>query len=175
MNLIDALAEFDGRHVGPLEEVAERCAGASGACDELLIACHSDVEKLQVAASWVLKRLLEQAVELSEGQTRELLKLLGRVSVWEAELHLLQAMDYLRVPSRGAKIVFDTVENKLISNQKFVRAWAYSGVALIADQHPRFRDRAALLLAKSDADEAASVRARVRQIRKSFPWAKNLN
>jgi HEAT repeat protein len=57
-----------------------------------------------------------------------------------------------------------------VDDNKFVRAWAYSVLASIGEQVKTDRKRIASTLKEAENDEAASVRARVRQLRKRFPW-----
>ena len=50
----------------------------------------------------------------------------------------------------------------------FIRAWSVHAAAVLADQHPAYRDTALELLAAAERQEAPSVRARIRQTRRTF-------
>ena len=54
----------------------------------------------------------------------------------------------------------------LSDTNKFVRAWSYNGLAELAKQYPQYRGEVKQLfeLAQNDDSEAASVKARIRNI-----------
>lgn len=172
MNLIERLQNFDGKLVEPLEDLAEELATGTDDVDQLLTVASSDDAKLQVAATWVLKRLVESDLALSQQQTREVLRLLKQVEHWEARLHLLQMLDKLAIPSRKAAGLFKRLKQLVGDENKLVRAWAYNGLFVLGDQQPRYRDEVVELLQEAEQDPAASVKARVRRICKQAEWAK---
>ncbi len=54
----------------------------------------------------------------------------------------------------------------LEDDNKFVRAWAYNGFYELAKQYPEYRTEAGQLFEMALRDEAASVKARVRNVMK---------
>lgn len=171
MNLLDELRQFDGKHTTSLEKLASRLAGDDDAVGLLLAAAESDEPKLQTAATWVLKQLHDAGRELSASDTNELLNLLGVVESWEARLHLLQMLPTLSIPRRKAKPLFQSLAISLDAEEnKFVRAWTYNALVVIADQHDQLRDEAAEHVARGQDEEAASVKARIRNAAKSVDW-----
>ena len=54
----------------------------------------------------------------------------------------------------------------------FVRAWSYHGLVALADEYAEHRDDVLALLERAAEGEKASVKARIRNVRKTFPWAK---
>jgi len=58
----------------------------------------------------------------------------------------------------------------LVDDNKFVRAWALSVLAEIGDQRETMRQDAISAIQDAEKDDAASVRARVRQIQKRYNW-----
>lgn len=58
------------------------------------------------------------------------------------------------------------LRNCLISDNKFVRAWAYNGFYELALQYPAYKTEVKKFLDMAMKDEAASVKARVRNILK---------
>ena len=168
--LSQALADFDGKRTAPLERFA-----ASHSADADLIAelCHfaaSDDQNLQTGATWLLKHFGVTAAQLNASQTVMLLSLLTRHTSWLPRLHVLQMMAALTVPAPLALPLMDALADQARGKNAFIRAWSVHGAAAIADQHPAQRDRALDLLASADQDEAASVRARMRRLRKDYDW-----
>ncbi len=171
MNVNETLRQFDGKHVEPLEVLATKLLTREGCVDELLVLSNSDDIKTQSAATWVLKRLHEQQFPLSKSQTREVLRLLRCVTHWEAKLHLLQMLGGLEIPSRLGGSLRKTLDEHMADDNKLVRAWAYNGLFVLGEQFERFRAEVVELLDKAQHDPAASVRVRVRRVRKASCWA----
>ena len=84
---------------------------------------------------------------------------------------LLQMMDTLLVPAALAAPLQPALEDMANGANTFIRAWSAHGAAVLADQHPAYRDAALELLAAAEQDAAPSVRARLRRTRKAFDWA----
>lgn len=171
MHLLDELRQFDGKHTAPLEKLASRLAGDEHAVGLLLAAAESDEPKLQTAATWVLRQLHDTGRQLTALESNELLNLLGMVESWEARLHLLQMIPALSIPRRKAKPLLESLAISLDTEKnKFVRAWTYNALVAIADQHDQLRDEAAEHVARGQDEEAASVKARIRNAVKSVDW-----
>ena len=170
MKLADAIRNFDGKHIEPLEAVASELLTDEGGVDALLVLSHSDDVKTQTAATWILKWLYEQQVTFTKPQTQEVLRLLREVTSWVAKLHLLQILDGLVIPPRNGNGLRKTLDLHVSDENKLLRAWAYNGLFVLGDQISRFREDVAALLSQAEDDPAASVRARVRQIRKASRW-----
>jgi len=68
------------------------------------------------------------------------------------------------VAAEQADAVWKVLIEQRESEQKFVRAYSYNGMHLVACQHPQYEAEAAEYFELAQADEAASVRARVRNI-----------
>ena len=171
VDLIQELQRFDGKQTAPLEDVAARLLSDEHAVELLLAACESEEPKLETAASWVLKRLQEQGRTLSSPQSNRLLKLLPTLQAWEAKLHVLQMLPQVRVTKRLASTVFQAAVDFLDSeDNKFLRAWSYNALVVLADAHPQLRGQAGELVALAQQEEAASVRARIRNATKSVDW-----
>ena len=88
---------------------------------------------------------------------------------WQARLHALQMLESLSVGEDEAEALWTLLLGQLQTDKKFIRAWAYHGLALLADGQPRYRKRAATRLRRTQG-EAASVRARIRRLRKRYDW-----
>lgn len=171
IELQEALAAFDGKHTDTLKTLAERCPASPDILQQLCDLMHSDEYKLQSAATWLLRRYQQAGADISDDQTATLCDVLLRDSYWEARLHVLQMMDDLFIPKGLVKKLWRTLGEGTRDGKKLIRAWSYHGVAALADQHPGYRDQALALMAEAERDEAASVRARIRRIRKALKWA----
>ncbi len=170
-SLLEALGAFNGKGTDTLEAIADAYPATA---DQIQLLCElatSDYTRLQSASTWLLKRMLADGSALSPAQTELVLAVLLRECHWEARLHVLQMMGDLWVPDSMLPKLWNALRDQLKDTNKFIRAWAYFGAAVIADQHPAYRDNVLALLAKGAMEEAASVRARLRWIRKAFNWA----
>ena len=119
----------------------------------------------------MLRRYAGDGAALSQKQTEQALSVLTGGGHWEARLHVLQMMGDLTVPARQVEQLWPALIEQRKDANKFIRAWSYYGLAVVADRHPSYRGRALALLAAAEQEEAASVRARVRRTRAAFKWA----
>ena len=173
MTIRTDLAAFDGKQTDGLEALAAKRAPEPALISELCTLAQKDEARLPAAATWLLKRFQEQGYVCSEEETAGLLGLFGSVGPWEAKLHLLQMLPGLVIPEDRAPALWRLVKGEgfLQGPNKFVRAWSYNALAVLATQHGEYRKDAAALLATGAEDEAASVRARLRNIVKEIDWA----
>ncbi len=166
-----AIAEYDGKASDSLASIAAQvdpsAAVLQGLCD---LVC-SDEARIQSASTWLLRRYVSAGAILSQMQSERALTVLTRDCHWEARLHVLQMMGDLTLPSSRVEQLWSALIEQTTDVNKFIRAWSYHGLAVIADQHPPYRERALNLLAAAEQEAAASVRARIRRIRKTFKWA----
>ena len=168
--LAAAIAEYDGKGSEGLESIAAEIKPSTAVLQALCDFVDSGEARVQSAASWLLRRYAGAGAALSHRQTEQALKVLTAGGHWEARLHVLQMMGDLTVPARRVEPLWPALIEQTKDANKFVRAWSYYGLTVIADQHPSYRERARGLLAAADQDEAASVRARIRRMRKAFDW-----
>jgi hypothetical protein len=127
-------------------------------------------EEIHRVATWLIKHHFEQKKRFTEQQIACVFKHLGHLRNWEAKLHVLQVLPYVLVPEQYKDSVEDFIRGCLSEINKFVRAWAYNGFYELACQYPELRPEAEILFEEASDDEAASVKARVRNIQKQgFP------
>ncbi len=171
--LATEIAAFDGKHTDTLEALAARIRPNRSTLNELCALAGQEEPRLQVAATWLLKRFQSDGLSFSPAQVEKILDLFDSVTDWEARLHLLQILPGLAVPAarKGALYEILISEDCLNNDAKFVRAWSYNALAALATQHPEFRPEVARRLAAAEGEETASVRARIRNIRKRATWA----
>lgn len=171
MNIIAELDAFDGKHTDILEALAKRLQTNEAQIENLCVIARSDESKLQVAATWILKWLQENGLSFSEAQIENILTLFSQVTYWEAKLHLLQMIPGFVIPTHSRYPLYHILMGYLNEDNKFVRAWSYNGLAQLAEQYPDHRAEVAKLLETGQHEEAASVKARIRNIRKVASWA----
>jgi len=173
MDIAAELAAFDGKHTDTLESMAARLSPEPSVIVELCRLARQDEATLQTAATWLLKRIDEDGGSFSGDQVDALLDLFDRVTHWEAKLHLLQMLPGIAIPAarKDALRQLFAGPGYLGDANKFVRAWSYGALADLATQHAEFRPAVAKILATGQLEDAASVRARIRNILKRAPWA----
>ena len=168
--LTQALSDFDGKSTAPLERFAAAYSADAELVADLCEFAGGGDGNLQTAATWLLKRIGVTGAQLSPGQSEALLHLLIAETGWLPRLHVLQMMAGLTVPAALAEPLMDALAAQAAGANAFIRAWSVHGAAVLADQHPPYRDRALDLLAAAEQDEAASVRARIRRTREAYDW-----
>ena len=168
--LAQALFDFDGKRTGPLERFAAAHSADASLIAELCDFAASDDPDLQTAATWLLKRFGVTGAQLSSSQSETLLRLLIEESGWLPRIHVLQMMDTLVLPATLAAPLMNALAAQARGDNTFIRAWSVHGAVALAEQTPAYRASVLDLLAAAEQDEAASVRARIRQLRKNYDW-----
>ena len=162
MSLEQAIRAWDGKSADDIEAVYLRHADDSGFVADLVDL--SSRHDLETGATWLLKRHLERGGRLNPRETGDWLALAAELQAWEARLHLLQALLYLSIDDADRPRLEAFLRHCLTDRNKFVRAWAYNGFYLLAKRFSEYRDEAEKLFELGQRDEAASVRARIRNI-----------
>ncbi len=164
MTLSEEIASWDGKSAAALQSTYERHCAEEGFVATIL-GHFADVE-LQRAATWLLKKHLESGNSLTAADGRAVFDMLSVQGHWECKLHVLQCLPYLEIPESESASLERFLDACLESDNKFVRAWAYNGFSELSLRFPRYRERVDGLLARAATSEAASVRARIRNILK---------
>ena len=165
MTLLEEIASWDNKSATVLQSTYERHSDREDFLATILEHI-ADVE-LQRAATWLLKRHLEVGNSLSPGGSRAILGVLSDQEHWESKLHILQCLPYLDIPEDESAGLEQFLDSCLESDYKFLRAWAYNGFNELSLRFPRYREEVNRMLARASESEAASVRARIRNILKS--------
>ncbi len=184
ISLAELLAAWDGRSVAYLEEVFQRlraCVDADITPDfDISSASNSSTSpisllvpllvqpELQRACSWLIKKALESGCELSEPDSQALFSALPEYLHWEAQLHFLQSLPYCTIPQNQVKTLITFLEGSIQCDNKMVRAWSYNAWYLLACQYSEYQPQVKqqLLVVLDQSTEAASVKARIRNITK---------
>ena len=173
--LTAAIAEYDGKRSDGLELVAAQVDPSRAVLKTLCELVQAKDARVQSASSWLLRRYVDAGAALSPQQTEQTLAVLKSGCQhglqWQARLHVLQMMGNLTLPSTLAEELWHALVEGTKDVNKFIRAWSYYGLAVLAEQHPIYRVRALSLIVVAEHEDAPSVRARIRRIRKAFKWA----
>lgn len=115
----------------------------------------------------MIKRALERG-DLAPDLSDEILQLLPAMDGWEARLHILQSIRFLRISGQAKERLHADLLRLIQDGNKFVRAWAYDGFYRLGTQHPEFAEEADALIREALKFEAPSVKARIRNL--AGPW-----
>lgn len=170
MDILAEIAAFDGKHTDVLETLGARLVPEPPIIQELCEIAQRDEAKFQAAATWLLKRFQEGRASFSSTHVVDILNLFNHVTYWEARLHLLQMLPEFTIPATQKELLHRVLLDGLNDTNKFVRAWSYQGLASLAEQYDEFRAEVIGLLEVAQQEEAASVKARIRNIRKKAKW-----
>ncbi len=159
MELTEILARFDGKTTTELKE-ALPLAAQSDQADALLRACWSENPRVAVAASWVVKALIESG-RAGYLDMPAVFEVLETADHWETQLHLLQIVQH--APEAAVDRVA-AVRRRLAAQKTFVRVWALDAFVRIAGVRGELREEARALVEAGMQDKAASMRARCRNL-----------
>lgn len=159
-----AFARFDGKDLGPLELVLDR--PTNDWIDLAIETLRSDDGTREVAASWLIRERLRRGDRLEPETCAAYVSAFSRLTHWESVLHACQSVADLRIPTASAAPLARFLEGLDAHEKPFVRAWSTDAWFRLATQHARYAERAEARIAVAAADPAASVRARVRAIRR---------
>jgi hypothetical protein len=167
MSIRQELEQFDGKHVGALEALLENRAPSS-LVRSLVNLVGDSQEKIQVAVTWLLKRLAENDARFKTEHLIVLFSSLSELTHWLSKLHVCQMLQYVAIPEESAENVVWFLERNLMDENRFLRAWSYNGFYELARQHPKYVGYATEQLERGETEPAASVKARIRKIRKAL-------
>lgn len=163
--LSEDIGSWDGKSAAALQSTYERHHYEADFVATIL-AHVSDVES-QRAATWLLKKHLEAGNSLTSAECRTVFGVLSDQDHWESKLHVLQCLPFLDIHEDDCVGLENFLYACIKSEKKFVRAWAYNDFNELSMRFPRYREKVDGMLAQARESEAASVRARIRNILKS--------
>lgn len=165
MNFRKQLKSWDGKSTDDLVELYLTFSKKGSLLDSLIE--YLDDDSVAVAISWLIKYCLQQGINASSSQNNQILNHFNIQAPWQTQLHLLQSLPYLAFDENQTKPIERFIRHCLTSENKFVRAWAYNGFDLLASRYPQYRKEADEFMQMAMQDEAASVKARIRNILKA--------
>ncbi len=164
MGIEQEIENWDGKTVREITAIYDRYNARIGFIDSLVDSLRHAGQ--QRGSSWLIKNWIEDGHRLGQTATERICALVNEMEHWEAKLHLLQVLPSLAIPRDQAGNVYRFVRSGILDPNKLVRAWAYGGFYHLARQHDSYAAEARELLEVAMRDEAASVRARLRNVMK---------
>ena len=159
------LSVYDGKATTLLGEAEAALSGEEGYLDALIGLLAEADGHIANGASWLIKSALERGGVLSEVQVEALLKHLPRLTDWATQLHICQSVRLLNVPARNAQVLADWVTGLLDHERPFLRAWSLDALGALAGQYREHSQAFNAALERAHQDQAASVKARARNLR----------
>ncbi|MCX4027228.1 hypothetical protein H0A36_08500 [Endozoicomonas sp. SM1973] len=120
----------------------------------------------QKGATWLLKAFLESNNKIDKKQIKSVYDSLHQLDDWESKLHILQSIPYMPIAKTECKKLERFLRVTLTDKNKFVRAWSYNGFYVLAKQYPAYAEEVKQFFEMAMKDEAASVKARIKNIMK---------
>ena len=157
------LRDWDGKSVNAIMEIHVAHAADGDLMDRLVsLSGRSDLE---TGATWLLKHRLENRIDrLDADLARKLAGLLNGLSAWDAKLHCLQIYPHITIATEDSEALFRFALACSKDSNKFVRAWAYSGLHQLAIDHPQYRNSVRTVLDEAGRIETApSAKVRLRR------------
>lgn len=167
MSLKEEIATWNGKSADDIQTIYKRYCHVSHFPGNII-----DLIKdpsCQKGATWLIKHHLDSSHCLEQEQSQALCNLLNQLEHWETRLHMLQCFEYIQIVETEKKTTEHFLRVCLSDDNKFVRAWAYNGFYLLSRQYPEYREEAFRFFDMAMKDEAASVKARIRNIMKNIP------
>ncbi|GAA6153082.1 hypothetical protein [Pseudoteredinibacter isoporae] len=123
-------------------------------------------EHLQKGLSYLLKRHCDQGETVEAKRVAELLPHLQTKLHWEIALHILQSIGSLEIALEQREAWERFIRLCLTDENKFVRAWSYYAFVVLSQGFPEYKEGVRQLIDMALRDEAPSVKARIRQMKK---------
>lgn len=163
--LREELCAYDGRSPTLLSEISVRYRGQTGFQSDLVTLAFDEVPTIADGATWILKAELEDGCVLPPQDVERLAERLNEVKAWQAQLHICQLIRYLKVPEKSEQSFETWLETMLDARRPFLRAWSVDAYCRLCGGNSQ---KTMSLLDRMKEDEAASVRARVRNLKREF-------
>ncbi|WP_395373621.1 hypothetical protein [Marinicella sp. W31] len=164
--LKEALQSWDGKQTDFIGQIYTDLSQHSDFIEDCIALLQDP--KLQSGASWLLKQHHDSGKRLDEQHITAVFNALEHLEHWQAKLHILQSMAYMRVAKKQLNHVRQFIQLAINDDNKFVRAWGYDGLYQLARQYPQYSDETREFFSMAMRDEAASVKARIRNILKQW-------
>lgn len=161
--LEQTLSGWNGKATDPLKIAYQTFCTQPDFFDHLIdLSEHQSCER---GATWLFKYAFEHdTLKFSNEQSARHLAGISGFSHWETRLHLLQYLEHLTIPDEAETPLLAFILNTLKAENRFLRAWAYFGLALHAGRFPAHkRDAIDRLNAAKSRETAGSVKVRIRK------------
>ncbi len=164
ITLKNKVAAWDGKSAVDIKDIYQTSHQVTGFVDMLIRLMKE--KSLQNGATWLLNAWLKSGNQLKKSQIRKICNMLYDLESWEARLHVLQSISYMSIEEDEKELLYDFLRMTLCDSNKFVRAWSYNGFYELAQQYPQYSEETKQYFEMAMRDEAASVKARIRNIMK---------
>lgn len=166
--LEEHLRDFDGKAISHLSETQMACRGMAVYLDDLIRLSFDPRALVSQGATWILKAELEAGICLSDRHLDDITRGLSGITSWQAALHLLQMVEMLGLTAAQAEAFAEWSQRYAGHPRPFLRAWSLHAQVVLGHHFLQSGRDVQALLAEADRDQAASVRARARQLRKAL-------
>lgn len=161
------LSNWDRKSKDDISHIYRQFCHAEHFSDELISLLSS--AQCVTGATWLLKHHFDKGHCPSEEQAGQLYGQLASLNDWQSKLHFLQMMEVLPVKHADIKSLDLFLRSGLSDGNKFVRAWSYNGLFLLARFAPSYRTEVMSFLNMAMRDESPSVKTRIRKlVKKGF-------
>ncbi len=158
------IAAWDGKSAADIKAVYDTHHSKANFADSIVdLSLTLECEK---GATWLLKAWLEAGNTLEQSQVDRIYGSLSQLKHWEARLHVLQSIPFMPIAEGERNNVYNFLRFTLTDQNKFVRAWTYNGFYELSRQYPEYLVETKQYFKMAMRDEAASVKARIRNIMK---------
>jgi|RhiMetdeSRZDD1v2_1073273.scaffolds.fasta_scaffold215840_2 hypothetical protein len=175
MSIREELESFDGKHTDVLDRILSKHRRTNSLIESLVLLMADQQSSVQTGATWLLKVLAENDAEFKSKHLIAIFGSLSELTHWLSKLHICQMLQYVSIPRESERSVVWFLERNLYDENKFLRAWAYNGFYELARQRNEYFDYAIEQLEHGETDKAASVKARIRNVRKAMNKLPRMN
>ncbi|WP_143155888.1 hypothetical protein [Cyclobacterium lianum] len=170
--LKEVYLKWDGTHIGHLKTLYQESIDDASFIPHT-IALLTAGKGVEVPGSWVVKHHVEQGNLLNTTQVDQLVRCLGALHYWQAQLHLLQIIPMISLTEEQAEHLEPVVRNHLSSDRAFVKASAFAAYFEIVKFFPGLKNEFRLLSEDSLEKVSASVKVKIRRILNQLDGDKN--
>ena len=161
--LISKLSQWDGIHIEFLKELYNLHSSNVDFFENLVLICTLE-QNLQKTATWLIKHHYDNGKNLTNHNSENLLNCCLKIENWEAKLHILQLVPFFPISNNSYVILEDFIRKCLIDKNKFVRAWAFSGLYELTKFNPLLKSELELMCQNAMKTETAAIKSRVKKI-----------
>lgn len=158
------IADWDGKSAEIINAIYERYSNSPNFIHKIIKLIKKNDQ--QKGATWLLKKWLESKNQLNSNSIKNTYNSLELLAHWESKLHILQCIPFMPIGKNEREKVERFLRENLTDSNKFVRAWSYNGFYELALQYPEYTSEVQQFFKTALKDEAASVKARIRNIAK---------
>ncbi len=162
MNSLPGLLGKDSVKVAHLERIYAAHGAAPGFAADAISAMRQLDAEVAWRAIWLLKRLARDH-RLEAADLVRVTRCADEMPHWASRLNLCQLLAATGCPTETREAIYPYLVECFADRRPMVRAWAVSVLVGFKDEE-RYREPIRAMLRVARADEAGSIRARLRQL-----------